>query len=229
MRTFADLHCHTAASFDSLSSPNAVVRAASARGLTHIAITDHDSIEGAERARDVAPAGLFVIVGQEVRTTAGDMIGLFLRRSVRSGLSPLEAAATIHEQGGLVGLPHPFDRFRGSSAWGRSDAELAELAGLLDYVEAWNARIMVGNGNMLAAEFATSRGLPGVAVSDAHTVMEVGVAYTIMDGRADTAAEMRDALPGARLVTGRGSRWVRAGMPLAKLIKRMQRRPAATP
>ncbi|HEU0242817.1 MAG TPA: PHP domain-containing protein, partial [Candidatus Limnocylindrales bacterium] len=73
-RSFIDLHCHTNASFDSLSDPAKVVRAAATRGLTHLAITDHDRIDGALRARDAAPAGLTVIVGEEIRTADGDLI-----------------------------------------------------------------------------------------------------------------------------------------------------------
>jgi predicted metal-dependent phosphoesterase TrpH len=222
VRSFADLHCHTSASFDSLADPRAVVRAAHDRGLTHLAITDHDRLDGALAARAAAPAGLFVIIGQEVRTTAGDLIGLYLNEVIPAGLTPARAAAAIREQGGLVGLPHPFDRYRGSAAWGRDDTALAELAALLDYVEAWNARIMFGDGNRLAAELAVAHGLPGVAVSDAHTLMEVAVAYTIVNGSLDTPAEARAALADARLVTGRASRLIRAGMPVAKLVQRLR-------
>lgn len=218
----ADLHCHTSASFDSLSRPQAVTRAAAERGLTHIAITDHDRIDAAIAARDGAPPGLQVIVGQEVRTSAGDLIGLFLEHAVPPGLAPHEAAMAIREQSGLVGLAHPFDRFRAGAGRRGWEHELELLAPLLDYVEVWNARLMIGDGNRRAAEFAVANGLPGVAVSDAHTVMEVGVAYTIADAPMGTAAEMRDALPGARLVTGRGSRLIRAGMPLTKLIQRLR-------
>jgi predicted metal-dependent phosphoesterase TrpH len=221
-RSFVDLHCHTNASFDSLSPPAAVVRAAARRGLTHLAITDHATLDGALAARDAAPDDLTVIVGQEVSTSAGDMIGLFLQAPVTAGMSPAETSTAIREQGGLVGLPHPFDRYRGSGAWGRSADELAELAGLIDYVEGWNARIMVGNGNLVAAEFAHAHELPAVAVSDAHTVMEVGVAYTIVDVAPDTADELRLALANPRLVTGRASRLIRAGMPLAKLVQRLR-------
>lgn len=222
VRSFVDLHCHTNASFDSLSQPAAVVRAAARRGLTHLAITDHGTLDGALAARDAAPPDLTVIVGQEMSTSTGDMIGLFLDTPVAGGLSPTDTAAAIHEQGGLVGLPHPFDRYRGSSAWGRSIDELAQLAALVDYVEGWNARIMFGSGNLAAAEFAHAHALPAVAVSDAHTVMEVGVAYTIVDVAPDTADDLRRALANPRLVTGRASRLVRAGMPLAKLIQRMR-------
>ena len=222
VRSMADLHCHTSASFDSLSSPTAVVRAAAERGLTHLAITDHDRIDAAIAAREVAPPELEVIVGQEVRTTAGDLVGLFLLRAVPPGLAPHEAATEIREQGGVVGLAHPFDRFRAGSGRRGWERELELVVPLLDYVETWNARLMIGDGNRLAAEFAAANGLPGVAVSDAHTVMEVGVAYTVVDAPMDTPAELRLALTDARLVTGRGSRLIRVGMPVAKLIQRLR-------
>lgn len=218
----ADLHCHTSASFDSLSRPAAVVRAAAERGLTHLAITDHDRLDGAFAARAAAPPELHVIIGQEVRTSTGDLIGLYLTEPIPPGLAPREAAQRIRDQGGVVGLAHPFDRFRagaGRSGW---EEELAELTPLLDYVETWNARLMVGDGNLRAAEFATAHGLPGVAVSDAHTVLEVGVAYTIVDGSIESAAELRAALAGAQLVTARGSRLVRLAMPVAKLIQHLR-------
>jgi predicted metal-dependent phosphoesterase TrpH len=222
VRSFVDLHCHTSASFDSLSRPSAVVAAAAARGLTHLAITDHERLDGALAARDAAPPELSVIVGQEVRTTAGDMIGLYLERAVPPGMSPSETAAAIREQGGLVGLPHPFDRFRASGGRRNAEEALQELLPLVDYVEGWNARIMAGSGNRLAAEFAAERGIPAVAVSDAHTVLEVGVAYTILDAAFDSAAELRAALPAGRMVPGRSSRLVRAGTPVAKVVQRLR-------
>ena len=122
-------------------------------GLTHLAITDHERIDGALRARDLAPDGLTVIIGEEVRTRAGDLIGLFLERAVPPGLSPAETAAAIHEQGGLVGLPHPFDRFRSSGGdKAAADAEVAALAAAVDYVEIHNARAYGSANPMAAAE-----------------------------------------------------------------------------
>jgi predicted metal-dependent phosphoesterase TrpH len=222
VRALADLHCHTAASFDSLSKPAAVIRVAAERGLTHIAITDHDRLESALAARDLAPDELTVIVGQEVRTSAGDLIALYVERPIQPGLAPHEAAASIREQGGVVGLAHPFDRFRAGAGRRGWEKELELLTPLLDYVEVWNARLMVGNGNRLAAEYATQHGLAGVASSDAHTLLEVGVAYTISDGPLDSATDFRAHMAGFRLVTGRGSRLVRLGMPLAKLVQRLR-------
>src|SRR5919205_2038607 len=105
-RSFADLHTHSNASFDSLASPASLVRTAASRGLTHLAITDHDRIDGALEARELAPAiapELTVIVGEEIRTTDGDLICLFLERTIPPGLSAVEAIAAAREQGGLVG------------------------------------------------------------------------------------------------------------------------------
>ena len=114
MKYFLDLHCHTSFSFDCLASPESQVRAAAARGLTHLAITDHDRIEGALRVRDAAPEGLTVIVGEEIKTADGDLVALFLERAVAPGMSARETIEQVRAQGGLVGIPHPFDRYRGS-------------------------------------------------------------------------------------------------------------------
>jgi predicted metal-dependent phosphoesterase TrpH len=165
---------------------------------------------------------LTVIIGQEVRTTAGDLIALYLERPIRPGMTPAEAAKQIRDQKGLVGLAHPFDRFRAGAGRRGWEADLEELIPLLDFVEIWNARLFVGGGNASAAEFAAKHGLPGVAVSDAHTVFEVGVAYTILDGNIDGPDDLRAALPTARLVTARGSRAVRMAMPFTKLIQRLR-------
>jgi len=214
-----DLHVHTSASFDSIASPESVVRAAAARGLTHLAITDHDRIDGAvaaqEIARRLAPE-LTVIVGQEVKTSGGDLIGAFLERPIESGLPPAEAIAAIRAQGGLVGIPHPFDRFRGSLL---TDELMAAVAPLVDWIEVHNARIMVGNGNERAATFAAANGLRGVAVSDAHSAMEIGVAYLAVDGDPSTPAGLLAALPDVELVTGRATLFVRAVTPIAKLVQ----------
>jgi predicted metal-dependent phosphoesterase TrpH len=199
-----------------------VLRAAAERGLTHLAITDHDRIDAALAARDAAPEGLTVIVGQEVKTRTGDLIALYIDQPIPAGLPSFEAAARIRDAGGLVGLAHPFDRFRAGGGRRGWESDLEQLTPMLDFVEAWNARLFMGSGNAVAAEFANAHALPGVAVSDAHTVLEVGVAYTILEGPIRDAAELRAALPSARLVTAKGSRAVRVAMPVAKLIQRLR-------
>ena len=105
-----------------------------------------------------------------------DIIGLFLREAVPPGLSAAETAAAVREQGGLVGLPHPFDSFRssGGSQAGEAERKLEELAAIVDYVETHNARAY-RDANPLAGAFADRHGLPGLASSDAHSIAEVGV------------------------------------------------------
>jgi predicted metal-dependent phosphoesterase TrpH len=215
-RAFIDLHCHTSASFDSLSDPVKVARAAAARGLTHLAITDHDRIDGALRARDAAPAGLTVIVGQEVKTSDGDLIAVFIERPIEWGLPADEAIDAIRDQGGLVGIPHPFDRFRGSLL---REARLMSLMPTVDWIEVHNARL-VGGGNEQAAIAAREHDRPGVAVSDSHTVLEVGVAFSVLDGDPSTPAGLLAALPPVELVTGRASYVVRLWTPVAKGVQR---------
>ncbi|MCI0346772.1 MAG: PHP domain-containing protein [Chloroflexi bacterium] len=243
---FVDLHCHTSASFDSLASPRTVVETAARRGLTHLAITDHDTIDGAIEAAAAAPAGLTVIVGQEIRTTEGDLIGAFLERLIPRGLSPAEAIAAVREQGGLVGVPHPFDRLRGSlgaaekprlgaaraahaaRAAYAAQERLHALLGLVDWIEAWNARVLLGDGNTRASELAHDAGLPGVSVSDAHTTLEIGVASTALSLAAGDPATPAGLLAGLaakpRLMTGRASLYVRAVTPLARVIQRVRGR-----
>jgi predicted metal-dependent phosphoesterase TrpH len=216
-RYFVDLHCHTSASFDSLSNPRKVVEAAATRGLTHLAITDHDRLEGALRARDAAPEGLTVIVGEEVRTADGDLIALFLEEAVEPHQSARDTIDAVRAQGGLVGIPHPFDRFRGSML---KDPRLEAIAQLVDWVETHNARIVGGTGNERAQQFARDMGLPGVAVSDAHSVLEVGVAYTALDTDPSTPEGLLAALTKVELVPGRASYIVRTLTPVAKLVNR---------
>jgi predicted metal-dependent phosphoesterase TrpH len=216
-RAFIDLHCHTSASFDSLASPGDVVHAAARRGLTHLAVTDHDRIDGALRARDAAPDGLTIIVGEEVTTSDGDLIAAFLERAVPPGLSAVDTIADIREQGGLVGVPHPFDRSRG---YGRtSGAQLEDIADKVDWIEVYNARVFGGSANEQAAIFAREHKLPGVCASDSHTVLEVGVSYNVFLGDPSTPAGFLAAIASVDIRPGHASSHVRAWTPLAKLLQ----------
>jgi len=215
-RAVVDLHSHSAASFDSLSNPVALTRAAAARGITHLAITDHDRVDGAQRARDAQVPGITIIVGSEVRTQAGDLIALFIERPLQVGLPPEEAIAAIRAQGGLVGIPHPFDAWRGSLLL---DDQFLALLPLIDFIEGWNARLVAPGGNQRAAEIAATHGIPSVASSDAHSIMEIGNAASILLGDPSTPVGMRAALAAPHeLITGRGSFVARVIMPAVKLI-----------
>lgn len=207
-----DLHLHTDASYDCLSSPADVLDRAAAAGLDRIAVTDHDEIHGALEARELAPDR--VIVGEEVRTAEGlDLIGLFLRDRIAPGSALREVADAIREQGGVVYLPHPFDAHRGA------DPEfLDEVEDCIDVVEAFNARIHDPRRNRRAREWADRHGLPTGAGSDAHLLTEVGRGRVVLP-RFDGPESFLAALEEGH-VQGRSSgRWVHLGSTWAKVRK----------
>ena len=229
-RSFVDLHSHSSASFDSVAHPRKMLEKARRIGLTHLAITDHERIDGALRARDLGIEGIAVIVGEEIRTHDGDMIGLFLEEAVPPGMDAADTAAAISGQGGIVGLPHPFDGLRSSGGSKAEDGEatLEKLASLVDYVEVHNARAY-RDSNPLAGAYALRHDLPGLASSDSHSIMEIGIASTILPGRFETAAELKALLPEAAIVPGRASYYIRLWTPVAKLVQRVRGNGRITP
>jgi predicted metal-dependent phosphoesterase TrpH len=194
-----DLHCHTRASFDGVAEPEALVTRAAQRGLTHLAITDHETLDGALRAAASAPAGIHVLIGCEVNTPEGDLIFVFLQRALPRGLSAREAIDAGREQGALVGIPHPYDPARRSLL---RDPANEELVGMVDWVEAWNGRVTSAAVNAQAAALAVRTGRPGIGASDAHTLLEIGTAYTTMNGDPSTPAGLLAALRGPLTIEG---------------------------
>ena len=194
-----DLHCHTSASFDGVADPAALVARAVERGLTHLAITDHDTLDGALRAAEAAPAGLQVLVGCEVNTTDGDLIVVFLQTPLPKRLSARDAINAARAQGALVGLPHPYDHTRRSLLL---DPANEALVPELDWVEAWNGRVGRQAANDQAAALALRHGLPAVGVTDAHALVEVGMGWTTMAGDPGTPDGLRAALRGPLAIMG---------------------------
>ena len=196
-RAFADFHIHTRFSRDSILSEEKFIRCAVERGLTHVAVTNHNNIEGAIAVRDkVAELGLAdkltVILGEEVSTADGEVVGMYLTKTIPRGLSARETADEIHRQGGLVSIPHPFDPFRGSHIKEGPLRNLADL-GKIDMLEVFNCRVTIQRHNDEAAEFAKRHDIPGIAASDSHSSFEVAMAFNAMPAF-DTADELRAAL-----------------------------------
>lgn len=188
-----DCHVHTVASGDAVTSLDQLAERAAAGRIDVVAITDHNETSAAMAAAASWPGPLRVIVGEEVRTPAGEIIGLFLNERVPYVLPLAEAVARIREQGGLVYLPHPFDPRRASL--GPAAAGLC-AAGLTDVVEVFNAKIKDPSQNARAAELAAAWQLPAAAGSDAHDPPGVGAAYLEMpdfDGPAGFLAALREA------------------------------------
>jgi predicted metal-dependent phosphoesterase TrpH len=191
----ADLHVHTRRSSDSTSAPDQIVQRCLEIGIDCIAVTDHHTISGALEVKQIAP--FKVIVGEEVLTTRGEIMGLFLSEEIPSRLTPVETVARIKAQGGLVCVPHPFDRFRPHSRLRRDVLE--ELAPDIDLIEVFNSRTYLSGDSARALEFARSHGLPGIAGSDAHVVGEIGRSYVELPEFND-AEQFRLALAQARIV-----------------------------
>jgi len=225
---FADFHTHTRFSRDSLLQEDRLIDLAIERGLTHLAVTNHNNVEGArEVARRVAERGLghrlTIIIGEEVSSADGEIVGLFLETTVPRGLSAEETAAEIRAQGGLVSVPHPFDPFRRSHIREAALERLAE-AGLIDALEVFNSRVTFARHNLHAAEFAARHAIPGIAASDTHTAMEVGMSSNRMPAFS-TAAELKAALPDNQWQGSRSSMLIHLGTRWAVLSKALSRRP----
>jgi predicted metal-dependent phosphoesterase TrpH/glycosyltransferase involved in cell wall biosynthesis len=169
---FADLHMHTSWSHDCAIDPAELVDHAEAEGLGAIAITDHNVFGGALETVDLARGReLFVIPGEEIKTdTQGEVIGLFLEREVDGGLPFADTVAAIREQGGLVYLPHPFDRMHAAPEPATLHRHLADI----DVFEVYNARLLFEAPNEEALRFARKYDLTAGAGSDAHVLQGVG-------------------------------------------------------
>jgi len=170
-----DLHLHTHHSRDCAVTPRRVVEVARERGLSRIAITDHNSIQGALEAKSIAPD--FVIVGEEVKTESGELLAYFIQERIPPGLSLEETARRIRAQGGVVGVSHPLDQLR-REAVGRE--ALRRILPLLDCIEVFNSRVIFSSDNARTRALAQECGVAGTAGSDAHSTYEIGRAYVEM-------------------------------------------------
>jgi predicted metal-dependent phosphoesterase TrpH len=198
-RVRMDMHTHNEYSPDSRTPLAAQASALVAAKIDIVCATDHNTIEGALRLRELAPDGLRVIVGEEVSTRDGEIIGLFLEKPIPRDLSGEETIARIKEQGGIVSVPHPFSRNRMYHL--RRDA-LERLWQQIDCIEIFNAREAFSADNRRAEAFAKERSIPGAVGSDAHRVSEIGRAYIEVDefaGRDDFVEALLGGVVNGRL------------------------------
>jgi predicted metal-dependent phosphoesterase TrpH len=179
----ADLHMHTSWSHDCSIDALELVDHAEAEGLGAIAVTDHNVFGGALEALDhAAGRDLVVIPGEEVKTdTQGEVIGLFLEREIPRGMSFADTVAAIREQGGLVYVPHPFDRMHAIPGPRMLHRHLAEI----DVLEVYNARLLFESYNDEALRFAQKYNLTMGAGSDAHVLQGVGTGAVRMRAFSD--------------------------------------------
>ena len=170
-------------------------------GMDCIALTDHNTIQGALEFQRMAPFP--VIIGEEIKTSRGEVIGLFLKEEIPRDLPPLETVRHIKEQGGLVSVPHPFDHFRRSVI---EREALMEILPHVDIIEAFNARNTLPGDNRTAEKLANEHGILTTSVTDSHTPVEVGRCYVdvpafdmtpagLLEGLARGAQRRRQMLP----------------------------------
>ena len=182
-----DLHIHSKYSSDGVLDPKKIVKIAIKRKLDGIAITDHNTIKGGLETKKYEQADFQVIVGSEIMTERGEVIGLFLTEEIRS-TDIQDVISEIKDQNGIVIVPHPFDEMRHSAVHpGEEDVKL------IDCIEGFNSRCIRGKYNRNAVEFAMKHNLTIVAGSDAHFSNEIGNAGIIAETE-DVTEDIRDLI-----------------------------------
>jgi hypothetical protein len=171
----ADLHIHTAYSMDSVSGLEQVIEHCRKIGINCLAIADHNTISGALKMQEIAP--FQIIVAEEILTSGGEVIGLFLKKEISAKLPIEETIARIKEQNGLVCIPHPYDTLRFSAF---RNQLLESIIPQIDIIEVFNARSLFPGGSDKAKLLAQKHNKLASAGSDAHIASEVGRAYVEM-------------------------------------------------
>ena len=208
-----EFHCHTIFSKDSLTKPVDLVQAARRKGLDRVVVTDHNSIEGARAAQAIAPD--LIILGEEIKTSRGEILASFMTEEIPAGLSPQETIHRLRDQGAFISVSHPYDVLR-SGHW--HEAELLEITPLVDAIETFNARCMRAEFNVQAQEFARKYTLAGTVGSDAHAAFELGRAHLVLPFF-DSAEGLRSVIGQAQAVTRLSSPWVHLTSRWASLMK----------
>jgi predicted metal-dependent phosphoesterase TrpH len=210
-----DLHSHTYWSKDCLVSFESIIAFCRRRGIDRIAITDHNTVEGALKMAALAPE--LVIPGEEIMTDRGEILAYFVKETVPPGLSPAETLRRLREQGAVISVSHPFDRFR-KGAWELDD--LMAIKDQVDAVEVFNARCIFDEDNHKAQGFARQHRLPGTAGSDAHSYVEYGGGHLLIDPF-DGPEAFRAALKTATFAGKLSPAFVHGNSSAAKWLKKL--------
>ena len=213
----ADLHVHTCYSPDSTASLKDIIEYTQRAGIDCLAITDHNTIAGALRMKQLAP--FHIIVGEEIMTSAGEIIGYFLKEEIPPGLSPEETISRIKSQGGLVCVPHPFDIFVRTPL---QSQERDKLLPQIDIIEVFNSRSLFLSFSTKARNFAQKHNFLASAGSDAHTPGEIGKAYVEMPDF-NGPEEFKLALKQGKVHGERTNPWIHAVTALDKIARRFKR------
>lgn len=191
-----DLHTHSSASPDGGITAEQYHQALNSGQLDYIAITDHNTIEMAQKLH--SELGNRIIVGQEIDTPQGEIIGLFLKQAVPANLPIHEAIRQIRQQKGLVYIPHPFETVRR----GLTRESLEAVLDQVDIIEIFNGRALFQNKGPMAATFARINNIPAAAASDAHGYSALATTYSHIN-KQPTASNLADQLRTAHFTTKR--------------------------
>ena len=185
----ADLHIHTEYSSDCTTPLEKIINRCLEIGINCIAIADHGTTEGALKMQNLAP--FKVIMAEEILTPHGEIIGMFLKKTIPSGLSVEQTISQIRAQGGLICIPHPFDTFRTSAL---DNGIIEKIVDQIDAMEVFNSRTILLRDLTKAQAFTQKYSIHESASSDAHTLGEIGNAYVEMpefNGRDDFLQALR--------------------------------------
>lgn len=204
---------HSEFSPDSVTKIEDIVARAKSLDLGKVIITDHNTTKGAIILKKRYPD--FVVVGEEILTTRGEVLAFYVKEEIPRGLTPLETVKRLKDQGAVISLSHPYSFSR--AGW--YEDEMRELFPYLDAIEIANGR-NTQDANEKAANFAARNGLAGTAGSDAHGLMELGRMTLTLDAF-NTADELRSALKSAQVNGKPSSQWVRLTSRTAVVRKRL--------
>ena len=200
-----ELHAHSSLSYDGRDAVEKLLARAADAGLDALAVTDHDEIAASLRAVELAPEyGLLGIPGMEVTSAAGHVLALGVDEQIPDGLPFGTTLDRIHEQDGVVVVPHPFQESRSGVMANISRAELAQA----DAIEVYNSRLLTGRANRQARTFAREHGVPQTAGSDAHISEMVGRAVTLVETDERSVPSILGAIRDGRThIEGRRTPW----------------------
>jgi hypothetical protein len=178
-----EFHCHTRYSKDSLVKIPDLLATCKKKGLDRLVVTDHNNILGAREANALDPDRF--IIGEEIMTQQGELLGIFVQEHIPSGLDAVETIDILRSQSAFISVSHPFDVFR-KGHWDEND--LLNILPRIDAIEVFNSRCMDPQFNKHAQDFASQHHLLGTVGSDSHSLGEVGTASLTLPGFSDTTS-----------------------------------------
>lgn len=211
-----ELHSHTFFSRDCLTRFDQVIETCKRRGINRIAITDHNTADGALALAKLAPD--LIIVGEEIMTTDGEILAFFVKETIPARLSPAETVRRLRDQGAVISVSHPYDRLR-KGAW--TESILLSIIDQVDALEVFNSRCLYTEDNAKALALAQKHNKSGTVGSDAHIPYELGRS-TLQMAPFEGPGDFFGSLKSATSVTSLSPAWVHGMSTFAKWTRRLR-------